>query len=425
MNKYFSSICLLTALACFAGRAYSADVYLGLSARGDRAEFGFSGIYAENGMPDESKVARQLSEVLLADMLYSRYFNISEGGPVYTGKPEELQEWIKRGVDILVSGKLGVSGDKISVTGQLYDMGSGQQIWSKTYTGHIREYRALAHLINDEIVRHYTGEQGIAHTKIAFVNNSTRRKELYVVDYDGYNLKRLTAYNSICLLPKWSPSGDEIIFTTYRYGNPDLYAVSADGTNPRVVSNIQGVNTAGSYSPDGQKIALTISRGEQPNLYLIDREGKILKRLSKGNTIETSPSFAPNGKEIVFISDRAGWPQIYLMNVEGGNVRRIATAGFCDSPAWSPRGDKIVFTMRLGREHYDLYIYDLPSASLMRLTKDEKNNENPTWAPDGRFIAFSSTRSGKRELYTMAIDGSGLRRLGNIPGESFTPSWAP
>jgi len=416
---------MIVVLLFFAARAFAADVYLGLSARGQRAEFGFAGFLPETETLKESKMCRELGEVLLADMLFSRYFNISEGGPLFTGKPEEIQEWTNRGSDIIVCGKLKLVNDDVSVTGRLFDIGSRQVIWEKVYNGSVQDYRKLAHDINDEIIKHYTGEKGIAHTRIVFSNNASRSKELYTIDYDGFNLKKITSYNSLNLLPAWSPDGREILFTTYRYGNPDLYAVTPEGANLRPVSTVQGLNIAGSYSPDGTKIALTISRGEQPNLYLTDRSGKIIKRLSKGSTIETSPSFAPNGREIVFISDRAGYPQMYIMSTEGGNIRRISTNGFCDSPAWSPRGDKIVFTMRLGREHYDLYVYDLPSASVSRLTRDERNNENPSWSPDGRFIVFSSNRDGRNELYSIAVDGSGLRKIGEIPGSSYTPSWSP
>jgi TolB protein len=115
------------------------------------------------------------------------------------------------------------------------------------------------------------------------------------------------------------------------------------------------------------------------------------------------------------------------MNVDGGNVRRLSTpsGGFCDSPAWSPRGDKIVFTMRLGRDNYDLYVFDLASSRTARLTQDERSNENPSWSPDGRFVVFSSTRSGRSKLYVMAVDGSGVRELGAIPATSAAPSWSP
>ena len=417
----FVTVALLILAVC----ANAADVYLGLSAHGQRAEFGFAGLFPVNGTLEESKMCRELGEVVLADMLFSRYFDIAEGGPLFTGKPEDAQEWTNRGSDVLVCGKLALANGVITVTGQLFDLGSRQMIWEKTYSGPQKDYRSLAHVINDEIIKHYTGESGIAHTKIAFVNSATGAKELYVIDYDGYNLQRITSNKSLNLLPKWSPKGNEILFTTYRYGNPDLYAVSPDGANARPVSTSQGLNTAGSYSPDGMKIALTMSRGGQPNLYLIERSGRVIKRLSNGRNIETSPSFAPNGQEIALISDRAGYPQIYIMSTEGGNMRRIPTDGFCDSPAWSPRGDKIVFTMRQGREHYDLYVYDLPSASVSRLTQDERNNENPSWSPDGRFIVFSSNRSGRNDLYSIAVDGSGLRKIGDISGPSFTPSWSP
>jgi TolB protein len=191
------------------------------------------------------------------------------------------------------------------------------------------------------------------------------------------------------------------------------------------VSQLQGLNTAGSFSPDGTKIALTVSRSHYPNLYLINRTGKILRKLTAIDCIDTSPCFGPNGQEIVFISDRPGYPQLFIVNLEGGNVRRLTTDGYCDSPAWSPRGDKIAFTMRQGRDNYDLYLYDLATSRITRLTQGDRNNENPSWSPDGRFIVFSSTRSGKSELYITAVDGSGVRKLGDIPGSSYTPSWSP
>jgi TolB protein len=147
--------------------------------------------------------------------------------------------------------------------------------------------------------------------------------------------------------------------------------------------------------------------------------------MTEGSNIDTSPSFAPNGQEIVFISDRPGHPQLYIMNIDGGNMRRLTTDGPSDSPAWSPRGDKIVFTMRQPRGNYDLYVYDLPTSKITKITNNQRNNENPTWSPDGRFVVFSSTRSGKNEIYIMAIDGSGTRKLAEIPGNSYTPSWSP
>jgi TolB protein len=426
--KYFFCFAFAIVLAMLCRMTVRAtDVYLTLSAHGQRMETGLAGFVPVNQTIEEARMCRQLQDVVRNDLLFSRYFNLSEDGPLYMGNPETLKEWENRGVNMLICGNVRLDGESVALNGRLVDVGSGRMIWEKTYTGISRDYRALAHQMNDDIVQRITGEQGIAHSRIVFSNRrvNSRFKELWILDYDGNNMRRVMVDNSINILPRWSPAGDEIIYTTYRYGNPDLYSISPQGERRRPVSQLQGLNTAGSFSYDGAKIALTISYGEFPNLYLINRSGTILKRLTTGRCIDTSPSFAPNGKEIVFISDRGGNPQIYIMDTEGGNVHRITTGGYCDSPCWSSRGDKIVFSMRQGRENYDLYSYDLSSARTTRLTQDEGSNENPCWSPDGRFIVFSSNRSGRSELYIMAVDGSGVRKVGDIPGFSSTPSWSP
>ncbi len=113
------------------------------------------------------------------------------------------------------------------------------------------------------------------------------------------------------------------------------------------------------------------------------------------------------------------------MGLEGGNVRRLPPRGYCDSPAWSPRGDRIVFSMREGRGGYDLYVFELATSRITRLTQEEGTNENPSWSPDGRFIVFSSSRSGRNELYIIGADGSGARKLGEIAGNSTMPCRGP
>jgi len=418
---------LLAALAvvfCLSG-GMATDVYLSLSSHGQRGQLGLAGFVPETPTVDESKIGRDIQETLRFDLLFSRYFNLLEDGPFYSGQEEQLKNWSEQGADMLICGKIKVKDRQISLTGQLFDIGSKQVIWQKTYNGDLNEYRHLAHELNDDIILRFTGERGIAHTKIVFVNNHTGHKELYVADYDGTNIRQLTYDNSINVLPTWSPDGREIIYTTYRFGNPDLYAISPTGDKLHPISQRQGLNSAGAFSPDGSKIALTLSRGGAPNLFLLSRTGEIMRQLTNGEDIGTSPSFAPNGQEIVYISDKPGYPQLYIMSLSGGNVRRLSARGYCDSPAWSPRGDKIVFAMREnGSSYFDICVYDLPTSRIDKLTQDEGNNENPSWSPDGRFIVFSSTRSGRSEMYVIAVDGSGIRKLGSISGSSFMPDWS-
>jgi TolB protein len=404
------------------------DVYLSLSATGRRSDIAVEHFTAADKSDDIIKFTKLLKEIIENDLILSRYFNVIQD--VHKDNSisfkERLLLWKNKGASVLITAD--VSGDSSSnlvLEIKMLDVMTSEMIWKHKYKKESANYRYMAHEASDEIVRRFTGEIGIARSKIAFVSNSTRFKEIYIIDYDGYNLRRLTRDNKINILPKWAPDGERIIYTSYLYNNPDLFVLDIIKNNRSIISKYQGLNVTGSFSPDGKKILLTLSRGKYPNLYLINASGEILNRMTDNLCIDTSPSFAPNGQEIVFISDRPGYPQLYIMNIEGGNVRRLATNGFCDSPSWSPRGDKIVFTMRQSKGNYDLYVYDFPTAKITKLTNNQKNNENPSWSPDGRFVTFYSNRSGKGEIYIMAIDGSGTRKLTEIPGTSYSPSWSP
>ena len=72
----------------------------------------------------------------------------------------------------------------------------------------------------------------------------------------------------------------------------------------------------------------------------------------------------------------------------------------------------------------DIFLVDLTGTQIKRLTSDVGSNEDPTWSPDGRFIAFTTTRNGRRQLYMMDRDGSAPHLLADIAGDSFTTHWS-
>ena len=308
----------------------------------------------------------------------------------------------------------------------VYDVATQAPVFAKAFKGNRSSLRRLAHIAADQIIQTLTGRRGIADTKIAFSNNSTGHKEIYVVDYDGHNLKKLTNDKSIALLPRWSKDG-RIYYTTYRYKNPDIFAIDLKAGKIAPVIIRGGLSLIGGVSPDGKALVLTSSKGPNPSIYIYNLETGEKTQLTNRRSVDGSPSYSPDGKYITFVSNRAGNPQIYVMELATGQTRPLTrTFNWSDSPQWSPTGEWIVFAGRESPYHpFDIFLVDLTGTQLRRLTTDSGSNEDPTWSPDGRFIAFTSNRDGgKRKLYVMDADGSAPHLVADLPGETFTPHWS-
>jgi TolB protein len=113
------------------------------------------------------------------------------------------------------------------------------------------------------------------------------------------------------------------------------------------------------------------------------------------------------------------------MNADGTNLRRLITAGGdAEAPSWSPNGLFIAFSWSVKETgHWDIYVIEIATGRIVQLTYNAGRNEHPSWSPDGRHIVFESTRSGKREVWTMLADGSDPHEL-TTAGENWNPNWS-
>lgn len=410
---------------------HSTDIYLQIQ-RGEKITIGFPEFVSKTNSEPEKSLTREIQEVAKKDILFTRLFNLVENGPaVGTGRIDFLA-WEKVGADLLISANVNLKeddrkkGDGVAqMIAAVYEIPGGNPVFQKSYRTVRTNARQLAHQFVADFLFRFTGYRGVSQSKIAFCNTSTGFKELYLIDYDGENLKRLTADKNLAILPRWSPSGDEIAYTSFQSGNPDIYLYSMSRGIIKAISLRRGLNSCASFSPDGKQIVATLSHEGSPNLYLLDRQGKIIRRLTKVKAADTSASFSPDGQKIIFTSDRPGWPQIYMIDTDGSNLKRVTESGYCDAPVWSPTGDKIAYSRGTDKGKHDIIVQDLVSGNVIQLTENAGNNENPSFSPDGRFLVFSSTRDKKRELFIASVDGSIQKKLAEIPGNSFTPSWGP
>ncbi len=365
--------------------------------------------------------------VLLDDLILSGYFRVD--GPVAADlAPRGSVVARSKGPDLtaIVSGRLVMEGGKTRFIGRVVSHPAEKLIFERTYpvSG---EVRPVMHAFSDDIVFHLIGEQGLAQTRVACICSASQAREVMVFDYDGFGGRQLTRDNSSNLGPAWSPVDAVIAYTSFKRGEADLYGVNADDGKAYTISQYPGIDTAASWSPDGRFLAVTLSMKERnPDIYIIRRNGEIVERITFHPGIDTSPSFAPTGRQIAFISDRLGSPQIFITDSEGLDAMRLPVPqSFCDSPAWSPRGDRIAYAARSGGGNFDIFVATLDGSIVEQLTLGWGSSENPRWSPDGRQIVFSSTRSGERAIYVMLADGSNQRRLTPKDKMCFYPTWSP
>jgi TolB protein len=380
---------------------------------------------------DTAGLARSLPQVAARDLTFSALFSVvSDVPPIAAGDPAALRaafaNFAAAGAHAGLQGLLTLRGDRVEVEMRLHDLTSPEfrLISAKKIELPAAQARRLAHKIADEVVLQFTGEPGIADTKIAYVAGGSGNKELQMMDYDGAGATRVTSNRSINLSPVWSPDTRSLAFTSYMRGYPYLYRLFPFENRPvQVLAGFLGINTSPAFSPDGRSLALTLSRDGNPEVYVLNLASGAFRRLTTYSGIDTEPTWSPTGREIAFVSERAGAAQIFVMDAEGANVRRLTQAGFNTQPRWSPKGDTIVYTSRQG--NFDLWAISPDGSNLRRLTAGPGNNEGASWAPNGRHLVFQSNRLGGYQLFTMLADGSEQQPLTRGPGEATSASWSP
>ncbi|MEY8839318.1 Tol-Pal system beta propeller repeat protein TolB, partial [Cribrihabitans sp. XS_ASV171] len=387
--------------------------------------------------PAAAEMGEQIARVIAADLSGTGLFReIPEDAHISRVSsfeaPVRFADWKAVNAQALVTGGVSVSGQRLTVRFRVWDVFSGVELGNGLqFVGTTDGWRRMAHKVADQVYSRITGEGGYFDSRVVFVSESgpkgERRKRLAIMDYDGANVQYLTDSSSIVLAPRFSPTGDRVLYTSYESGFPRIYVLDVGRVQRQVLPTQEGtMSFAPRFSPDGQTILYSMSSGGNTDLYAMDIASGQSRRLTNAPSIETAPSYSPDGSRIVFESDRSGTPQLYVMPASGGEAERISFGqGRYGTPVWSPRGDLIAFTKQSkGRFHIGVMRTD---GSQERLLTASFLDEGPTWAPNGRVIMFtreSQGASGRSQLYSVDISGRNLRPVPTPDGGS-DPSWSP
>jgi Tol biopolymer transport system component len=236
--------------------------------------------------------------------------------------------------------------------------------------------------------------------------------------------------------PIWSPSGDLIAYITGNDGFSEIVLVSArDGRRLERISKdffgseYEEIRSDGSglaWSPDGDRIAFIAKHRESEYLLEVNVVSKQLERRIKLNfDAAGSPSYDGSGEQIVFSALSRGRTDLYIINLATEELTRLTNDSFDDShPSWHPTKGEIVYSSERGGK-YKLIIIDVNSRTSRQLSQGEYNAVGPRWTPDGEQLLFCSDLSGVYDLCTMEPDGTDFMRLTNIITGCFNPSFSP
>lgn len=291
---------------------------------------------------------------------------------------------------------------RIRVQFRLFDSFAAGQVEGLQFFSDPADFRRIGHKIADAIYTRLTGEGPYFDSRIVYVHESgtkgKRVKRLAIMDQDGANNRFLTDGRQLVVTPRVSPDDQEVVYISFERGEPQIFLMNLATGQQEVLGNFPGMSFAPRFSPDGRQVLMSLTKGANTDIYVMDLASRRLRQLTDSPAIETAPSYSPDGSQIVFESDRGGGQQIYVMSASGGPATRISFGqGRYGTPVWSPRGDLIAFT-KSGGGQFAVGVMRTDGSD-ERILDSSFLSEGPTWAPNGRVLAFfvkARARTGLR-----------------------------
>ena len=287
----------------------------------------------------------------------------------------------------------------------------------------------------------------IAPAKIVFQSYRDGKGELYVMEDNGSNLRRLTHSQLGYSRPTWSPDGKQIVFNRDIGQNNvqqhELFLINADGTAERQLTNHPGLDTSTTWAPNGRYLAFTSSRTGRWQIHLMDMENGTIKQLT--NDGGTGPAWSPDGKYIAFERSAALFGRnIWVMSADGRNQKPLLptpkhmVTRF--APRWAPDSTRILFT----ESAYDAAAegFKILSTQVMIRHRNLDTQQRVKLPKAWRIhftcwisqdeIVFSADETGIRtkkhgnyDIYRYHLRTQEITKLTDHPEVDYSPHWVP
>lgn len=448
MKSFFFVCALLFQFNVYAQGAV-AEIAVG-EASVDKDKFVIDDAEVKSLVGPQKSLSSELIDILRNDFVFYKHkFNnvdYSDRGQNSYSNPN-LAKWKESGITYFVATHTSSSGNGIEAKVKAWSVLSGKELFSQTFLIDQKNIRLKSHQIADGIYRAVTGKPSIFNSKIVFVSDRGTQgkdtiKELFLMDFDGNRVEKLTNFHSVVLAPSVAPDNSKIMFSVIAshkevsrnkvrtIKNIDLKMYDLKTKSFSTISDKPGINSGAIFSSSGSTIYTTLSYKGNADIYEMNLGSGTTRNVTSHYADDVDPSITSDGSLMTFLSNRAGRAHIYTMdpaNPDKG-VKRISFVGqFNAAPRFSPDGKEIVFSSWVDAG-FDLYRISHDGNNLVRLTKDSGSNEEAVYSPDGEFIVFTTKKIISRskavqDIYIMNRDGEILGQLTQNFGRCYSPQW--
>ncbi len=264
--------------------------------------------------------------------------------------------------------------------------------------------------------------------RLSVVRGVEGEHDVFTARPDGSDLRPWIVGPGLDWYPRPSPDGAWVLFESNRDAFRELYKMPAAGGDVVRLTDHPAGSFDGVWSPDGRRIAFVSSRAGQLDLWVMDADGGAPTRLTTHPGDVVRPAFSPDGRWLAFISARDGEDELFVIGVDGRGLRNLTPElGRVERFEWAPSGDRLVYAVRAKEAHRfgptSVRVVVPESGLDTSLSCAGCLDADPTWSPDGRWIAFTSYEAGRPDVWVMAADGSQRSRLTRDPHAAWLPRW--
>jgi TolB protein len=356
-----------------------------------------------------------LQIVVKKDLDLSGQFDVLDDGASPPGlflhdSPVDTKPWEAKGVQILVrvlANRLESDRFELRAAAYFTSRGNVAVFQNRIETGP-SSVRAAAHRVTDALLGALTGRPGGFASHLLYGARVGANRQVFGIDADGFNLHAESPAGDTAIAPAFGPNGQVYYALSHDYSPFRL--VRGRDADPVPIS-VQGSVFGLGFSPDHTKLAVSVAAQETSRIYTGRADGSDLSPLSTA-ALANHPVFGPSGK-IAYVAGGTSGQRVY---VDG---RPISPPGFnASAPVFcdTPNGVLVVFTVGVGNGA-DLVSTDTRGQGIARLTQNQGANSYPACSPDGRLLAFFSTRKTDKGPGLYVVPLAAMWRARRISGE--------